>query len=152
MTFHSELLNQLANFGVSVRAEGEKLRILPPATWTSWDDAPEECRPLLRDLKARRDEVIAFLKWDEEKALQECELMFGQLNKRYPKGALEFAYASRPDLVKALQAAEESYTQAWHRRDMAGCRKALPAVEAAIVTIIEAYELEEQGIWPTGRD
>lgn len=91
------------------------------------------------------------LAWDEEQTIQKCELMFERQNKRYPAGALEFVYSDRPDLVKALQAAEENYTQAWHKRDMAGCRKALPAIEAAIAKIIQAYELE-QGLWPPGRD
>lgn len=61
MTSPSELLNRLAQFGVSVRAEGESLKVYPPSTWTGWQDAPAEARPLLGELKRRKAEVLAFL-------------------------------------------------------------------------------------------
>jgi len=61
MTSPSELLHRLARFGVSVRAEGDNLKVYPPSTWTGWHDAPAEARPLLGELKRRKAEVLAFL-------------------------------------------------------------------------------------------
>jgi len=61
MTSPSELLHRLARFGVSVRAEGDDLKVYPPSTWTGWQDAPVEARPLLGELKRRKAEVLAFL-------------------------------------------------------------------------------------------
>lgn len=89
--------------------------------------------------------------WDKEKILQECELMFERLNKRYLKGALEFTYTDRPDLVSALQATEDEFNKAYCLGDMANCRRVLSDVEAVITSIVEAFELEND-MWPPGRD
>lgn len=142
MTSLFELLNRLAHFGVSVRAEGESLKILRPATWTSWDDTPEECRPHLRELKVRRDEVMALLKWDEGKAFQAWRVMLDRMNEKYLPGALEWAEEFMPEIERQLAAAEDLFDISFKVKDMAGVYRATSAFENAMKALIQAYRKE----------
>lgn len=139
----SQLIKQLEKYGIKVIKRDSSFRVRLP------DPVPPEAIPLLRQLKAlhqsRRES------WDEEAIIRLYVDMLARQNKRYPKGALEFVYSDRPGLVTALQAAEDEYTQAFHRQDMARCRQAISAIEKAISAIIEAFELEND-LWPPGRD
>ena len=142
----SELINKLVSLGVKVYiGESGDVRIHVP------DPVPPESRPLLTELRQHKAEVIKFLRWDEEKINQAYVDMLARANQRYTPGALKFADENRTNLMKQFKECENTYTEAHHRQDMTGCRKAIAGVEAAIKAISEAFELEND-IWPEGRD
>ena len=133
----SELINKLVSLGVKVYiGESGDVRIHVP------DPVPPESRPLLSELRQRKAEVIKFLRWDEEKINQAYVDMLDRTNKKYAPGALAFAEANRPDLMKQFKECENAYTEAHHRQDTAGCRNAIAGVEAAVRAISETFESE----------
>lgn len=67
-----ELISQLRNYGVSVQLAGDNFKTYLPSSWTSWYDAPEKARPLLRELKARRKEILAYLKTTKNNEPETC--------------------------------------------------------------------------------
>ncbi|MBC7105471.1 MAG: hypothetical protein H5T97_06010 [Firmicutes bacterium] len=58
------LIDRLATHGVTVRLVGDKIRVRRP------DPVPPELEGLLAELKARRDEVVAYLRGREEGSTQ----------------------------------------------------------------------------------
>ncbi|MDF9408269.1 MAG: hypothetical protein A4E52_00434 [Pelotomaculum sp. PtaB.Bin013] len=142
MNSPSELIRQLNYYGVHVLKGDSGIRVKLPKP------LPPEAIQLLRELKR----LSKAESWDEEKIIQIYVDMLARQNKRYPKGALEFTYQSRPDLLAALQKAEANYTAAYHQQDMSGCRQAISKVEAVLIKMIEAFELEHEDIWQEGRD
>lgn len=130
------VVNELNQRGVIVQFVDEELRIKRPASWLTWEDAPEDARPLLKALKARAEEVKALLaRFDENEAYR----LFCEASVRASKTFSPEAWAREPELVNDILAAEQDYAMAYRLQDMPGCREAVERYEQGFHRLKEAY-------------
>jgi hypothetical protein len=84
MTFPSKLIEQLAQYGITVHLAGDSVRVVRPPGCQTWEDVLPEARPLLAELKRRKQEVTAYLRSYVE-----------ELGNRYP------VHPTRPRCMEA---------------------------------------------------
>jgi len=126
----------LAGHGVFINIEGNSLKLVRPPSLPSWEDAPEEVKALLRELKANKQEVTCFLLWRD--MLERC-------NQSYRPGALQWARTHFPELLKTLSEAENQYQAAYWQQDIAGVRQAAEIWETTMKRICLLHQLAEGG-------
>lgn len=124
------LIQTLAECGISVRLIEGQLKVYPPSTWTSWHDAPAEARPLLRELRSRRDEMVAFLnKWDQAEAYNLLGQAASRASKTFSREAWDLARDRRPELLNRIWDTEQAFNRSYRAQDMPACRAAVQRYE-----------------------
>ncbi|TEB08622.1 hypothetical protein Psch_02188 [Pelotomaculum schinkii] len=125
MTSRSELIKQLADYGITVN--GAKVcfpgKINPQAI------------PLLRQLKLSQADT-----WDGGQALNIWQEMLDRMRVVYPAGALPWCNRQRPDLIEKLNAIGDRYTEVFHKRDINEVREAAALFEGVLSQIITTYQ------------
>jgi len=135
-----ELVSKLARHGVSIELNGNSLKLVRPPSLPSWEGAPEEVKALVRELKARKPEVIKYLtQWDEPAALGQFRAALNRIRRQFPENCITWAKDNRPELWQAVLDAQEEFDQAFHGQDMAGCRRAAAGYERAFDELISTY-------------
>jgi hypothetical protein len=77
--------------------------------------------------------------WSEPAALGLFHAALNRIRQRFPADCIGWAKANRPKLWGAVLDAEAQYNQAFHRQDMAGCRRAAAGYEQAFGVLIDTY-------------
>lgn len=133
-----KLIAGLQDHGVTVSLAGGKLQIGLP--WPP-DQAPEDARPFLKALKARQEEVKALLSsFNENEAFGLfCEASL-RASKTFSSEAWAWAGERQPELVNDILTAEQDYSAAYRRQNMAGCREAAERHEQGFGLLNQAFE------------
>lgn len=125
MTSRSELIKQLADYGIMVN--GAKVcfpgKINPRAI------------PLLQQLKLSQKGA-----WDDERALNIWQEMLDKMRVVYSAGALPSTNINKPELIKELNAIGDRYNAAFHKRDIDEVREAADLYEGVLSQIVTIYQ------------
>jgi hypothetical protein len=131
------LIDSLKKYNVFLRVINGQIKITLPA------QLPEEAKPLLAELKARKQEAITYLKnrepFDQEAAQELLADTLERLNADYPFGAIPWAKLHKPELWKSCQAAEKHVNSAYQAGDMETYRQAVAEFERANLALFAAY-------------